>query len=817
MTGIQQHTIDIGIDLGTTNSAIAVVEAGQAMIIRNNQNRDYTPSNVRIGRGGGVEVGDAAYLRLGAGAGDVAAEFKRWIGDTEARFTFRSTGASMSGAELSAEVLKSLAGDVERRFGQSPRAAVITVPAAFDLRQCAATQRAAELAGLLQAPLLQEPVAASLAYGYELDASTGTWLVYDLGGGTFDLALVGIREGRIQVLDHDGDNFLGGKDFDWAVVERLIVPELARRYAVASFTRQSGARSRELGLLKTRAETAKIALSAVTETLVSIEPELQITDDQGREIDLDLTLTRAGFEDAIRPFVDRAAEVARALLARNPQHRAEAVLLVGGPTLTPLVRRSVAELGLRADVSIDPMTAVARGAALFAAAQPLEAAARGSNKAAGGSAAITLRHAAVTEDDETAVGCQVEGAAAVAVELRSSDGGWSSGRLPLRNGAAVTRVPLRLRGANVFTATAYDQQGSRLGEAEFLISRGLTAAAPPLARSLRVVLRDSGSGRSQAELLIERGTPLPTGQTFPFRTTLALVPGGELEVIGIYLVEGEALRPERNQVVGHVEITDQLVDRTVPAGSPVELRVEVDASRKPRAWAFLPTLDQTFELAIDMRSESPKPADLTRQLLKERERIDDTATTLTGEEVRRLNREAERTAGLIHTADGGEPGTGQQAEQALQALQLSLDSLDETTAWPRTRDEAMADREETQRVVARYGSESQGRRLEALSEDLDGATARQDIAETERTAAKITRLRFELLADQPWFWKDWFDYLAANVHSWTDVEAADRAVQMGTRAAMQNDIQSLRKATITLSDLAPRDQTSFANVGIRRG
>ena len=163
--------------------------------------------------------------------------------------------------ELSAEVLKSLRGDVQQRLGEDIQAAVITVPAVFEQKQCAATRKAGELAGFSQCPLLQEPVAAALAYGFQADVTKEYWFVYDFGGGTFDAAIMKAEEGNIHVVNHGGDNFLGGSDIDWAIVEQLIVPELVDNYNLPDFSRGNMKWRPALAKIKKAAENAKIQLS----------------------------------------------------------------------------------------------------------------------------------------------------------------------------------------------------------------------------------------------------------------------------------------------------------------------------------------------------------------------------------------------------------------------------------------------------------------------------------------------------------------------------------------------------------------------------
>ncbi len=820
---LQQHTIDVGIDLGTTNSSIAAVIDGKPSIIPNQRNRPTTPSVVRIRTNGALDVGDVAYQQLEFTPGDVSAEFKRAMGDVEAKFIFESSGRTMTPPQLSSEVLESLRADIQHRHELLPRAAVITVPAAFDLAQCAATQEAARLAGFEQAPLLQEPVAASLAYGYANDIASGEWLVYDLGGGTFDLALVGIREGRIAVLDHEGDNFLGGKDLDWLLVERLLIPRLSEQYSVETFARSRPERRAAMAILKTRAEELKVALSASEDATVTIESgRVALLDDVGEEISLDILVTRAEYETAIEEAVSKTLRLCQKVLTRNPQVHPGAVLMVGGTTLTPYIRRRVAEeLGVAVDTSADPMTVVAQGAALYAATQPISLGltSERASETNGGAIRVQLKHATVTEDTEVPVGIQLAGELAYSVEVSAANGSWRSGSIALQKSAAVLRVPLIEKGANQFNVMAFGVQGNVLAvePSSFVVHRGLTAAAPPLSKSIGVVVRDGARGKS-VEWLLKRDTPLPAKATYEFRTTLALEPGGDVEIVGVYFVEGsgESDRPDRNRIVGRIDITDSHVSRTVPAGAPVEVRLNVSASRLLTADVFLPSVDQSFDVAVQMGSEKATVKELTKQVLEEQARLDEYAPHLTAEQMVALQRQAKEVGAAIGSASPDDPGSEQRALNLLKELQTELDKVDERAELPVAIIGGREALSEASSLISAHGSESQQRRIEALSRELDAATATNDVSGIERSTSKIRRLEFEVLGAQPWFWRDWFEYLLNSSQAWTDPEQAESLIRQGKDSLASGDVAGLRHATLRLSSLTPGDEGSFVNVGIRR-
>ena len=287
--------------------------------------------------------------------------------------------------ELSAEVIASLLADVRDAAGFVPRAAVISTPALFELPQNHATTRAGRLAGLEEVVLIQEPIASAIAAGWRADQEKdGIWLVFDLGGGTLDVSLLETADGRLRVVDHAGDNFLGGKDIDGALVE-WAVAALAGRGAGSVPRPRAGRRA--LARLRAACEQAKIELSRAERTTIVVD---------GGGGDRELEVTRAELEALTAPFIARGLTAVRNLLARNQRTADDVarVVLVGGPTLMPAVRARIGELfGGRIAAGVDPMTIVARGAALYAGSVGLDArpAARASARRRGWPCASSTR------------------------------------------------------------------------------------------------------------------------------------------------------------------------------------------------------------------------------------------------------------------------------------------------------------------------------------------------------------------------------------------------------------------------------------------
>ena len=343
----------IGIDLGTTNSCVSIYEGGEAKVIANAEGERTTPSVVAF-KGDEIIVGGAAKRQMVTNPNTVHS-IKRLMGTNE---KVDINGKKYTPQEISAMILSDLRKTAENYLGESVTRAVITVPAYFNDAQRQATKDAGKIAGLTVERIINEPTAAALAYGLDKQDKNEKILVYDLGGGTFDVSILELGDGVFEVLATSGNNHLGGDDFDQAIIDYLV--EEFKKENKIDLTKDKMAMQR----LKDAAEKAKKDLSGVTTTQISL-PFLS----QGEDgpLHLDMSLTRAKFEDLTRDLIDSTLEPVRKALkdAKLSASDIDKVLLVGGSTRIPRVQELIKkELGKEPSKGVNPDEVVAMGAAI---------------------------------------------------------------------------------------------------------------------------------------------------------------------------------------------------------------------------------------------------------------------------------------------------------------------------------------------------------------------------------------------------------------------------------------------------------------------
>lgn len=345
----------IGIDLGTSTSEVTVLEKGQPIVIKNDHGNLITPSIVGVDDTGHFITGQKAKQQLLIHPERTVQEVKRLMG-TDEKVTL--AGKEYTPQQIQSELLKQLKKTAEVHLGQEVERAVITVPAYFNNTQRQATIEAGQLAGLKVERIINEPTAAALTYGLANMEKEEHILVYDLGGGTFDVTLLELFDGVLDVKASSGDNHLGGKDFDKKIMD-YVVEDFKSKYEI-----DLGQNIKAMVRLKKEAESCKVALSTQESYAINLP---FIAEKEGNPLALDITVTRDQFEELIAPVLEKANDAITTVLTDSELKKEDIdlVLLVGGSTRIPLVRDMVTDfLGKEPKQLIDPDLSVAMGAAI---------------------------------------------------------------------------------------------------------------------------------------------------------------------------------------------------------------------------------------------------------------------------------------------------------------------------------------------------------------------------------------------------------------------------------------------------------------------
>jgi len=804
---MSQHALYVGIDLGTTNSTAAVFDGEKVTLVRNAQGGTLTPSVVRIDARGNITVGARARRFLESDPQNTRGEFKRLMGTAQA-IEFAAAKLKRKPEELSAEVLKSIRADIQEQLGFEPARAVISVPALFELPQSSATSEAARLAGFEKVELIQEPVASALAAGWTAEESTGSWLVYDLGGGTFDVSLLETRDGLLRVVGHDGDNFLGGRDFDWALVD-WVLGEVEREQGL-KVSRSDPRHAPAIRKLKLAVEEVKIELTRAQSAPLVLPGAFDVA---GEPIDIDVMIERSTLESLTMTLIDRSLDVCKRLLASHglqPGQLAR-VVLVGGPTVMPALRTRVREvLGAPFGEGLDPMSLVAQGAAIYAATAGLDA--RAAKKTEEEGRRVWLQYPAMSSDlTPHVVGKLVDAgpwAEGLKVRVSRNDGLWSSPDVTLDSeGAFVLTVDLLARRPNVFRVEATSASGAKvpLVPSTFTIVQGLTITDPPLSRSIGVALADN-----TVRVYFERGAPLPARRTFVHHTVESVAKGSMGCLLKIPIVQGELEQAHLCRLVGTLEIAGDAVKASLPAGSAVEITLELDRGGHLSARALVPSLNQVFEEVAHLLVPDAAPDALEATLAAMQSRLVELRADA-------LRRDAARSIGKltyiecalaevvndVNAARGGDADAGQKARRTMLELDAMLEECEADKRWPELEDEARKSISSASVWVSQFGSPAEQQLLNEATESVEKARAARQPVELQRQLRVVRNLSSACFHRHPRAWEWMFEDAASEVDQATDLVRARSLVQDGRKAQQRGDMAALRPIVQDLWKLLP--------------
>jgi molecular chaperone DnaK len=699
------------------------------------------------------------------------------------------------------------------------------VPAAFDVPECNATQRAAKLAGLTTAPLLQEPVAAALAYGFQSVSDKVFWLVYDFGGGTFDAAVIQLRDGLIQVVNHAGDNQLGGKLIDWALIERVFVPKLLAQHRLPDFRRGADRWRGAFAKLKSAAEEAKIQVSR-TQKPFNVYKEAICQDDKGEAIDFECTLSPAELASIAEPFIRRSLDLSKRAISDKgvPLSAIERVILVGGTSLLPSAREAIqSELKAQIDLTVNPLEAVARGAAAFAGTQRSEG--HSPSTATAGVIQLELICDPVGGSVDFPVGGRFrnpsgKSLSGFTVQISETKSRWRTGRIALdQNGSFLTEAHAERGRRCEFVVELFDSQGTRVPTepSGFAYTVGMVIAGAPLTHNIGVAMANN-----KVDWFFKKGQSLPARARRVHRAAQGLKKGAAGAILRIPFVEGEhEHRADRNQLIGYLEIaaTDADVRRDVPMGAEVEITLEIDDSRVIRARAEVPMIEMEVERVLNedayqARSAKDLQADLQREVARMSElaaqaRHAATSSALPVQTLAEADSLVHRIEELSTSAQG-DVDAAKEAEKSLRELKGKLDIGEQTLAWPAAVKESQECLEDTRKLVAQGGGSIERQLLADTERRLTESLGTRDLDLLRDAIEELRSLGFRVLDGRIEFWAGHLTYLESRRAIMLDAAIADRLFAQGKRALEAKDITALRATVRQLFPLLPPDEQEKA-------
>ena len=815
----------IGIDLGTTNSAIGSCDGIDTRIWKSPEQNDVTPSALYIGRRGGqrnIYVGAHAYNAALRAPGNVAQRFKRLMG-TNTPVRFAALDLTLTPEECSAEILKALFGYLPEEMRRDPEiGTVITVPAAFNQMKKSATVQAAEAAGLGMVELVQEPVAAVLRVAQSPKATEGMLLVYDLGGGTFDVTVAENLEGHVSLLATGGIEICGGRDFDRALVNSVLLPWLQETFRLPMDLTNHSQYNSLMRMAHWATEKAKIALSAQKDTLIQMdEGEIGLRDLSGEDIFFECPLNRSDYNRAIAAKIDDTVEAVQGTLDRSGFGRddIDAIVFVGGPTnYKPLRDRVVSALDLvdtTDQLGIDRMTAVAEGAGLYAASHDWSTHTRASKSARGqtlidGALEVTFHHMVRTTEDQARI--TVQGgkiAAGYEFQVVNRDDAWSSGRMPLVHDAVV-EVDLSRKGDNTFEVQIF-KDGSVLPEKERIVifQAVATVDSIPASHSISIeALERIGSTKTVPEYLVREGDSLPAKGSLAFKAYESLKAGSS-GTLNFKVWEGAIEDPvSDNNHIGLMKIAGtDFDDGVISAGDDLICDYEMKASGQIVFHISIPSIGATFsEKNFYARQEGQRDYTSAADLARIKQEAEETlrrvvalSQNVSDPRLLRIQKKLEIASALA--PDETDTEVAQEANEHVLESRRMLGQI-------RKEHHRAIGQFELEELVSQFNrdlrdlaSPTEVNTFENLQKTTQRSIDRQDRG-FERFLEELQSNNFDILWRQPGFLVAIFEnMLQASPHLYSDPARFQYLAETGVRLIQNNDFEGLQQVLIQLANL----------------
>ena len=801
----------IGIDLGTTNSAICSYDGKNVRVWKSPEQNDVTPSAIYVDKRGRKYFGSKAYNQAPYNPNNSATLFKRFMG-TNTKIELEASNLSLTPEECSAEILKVLFGYLPEEIRNDPETAtVITVPAAFNQMKKDATLQAAKLAGIGRVALMQEPVAAIMSV-MRTSKQEGIFLVYDLGGGTFDVSIAENINGKVNLLAHGGIEMCGGRDIDRMIFNQIVVPWLKDNFTLPDDLLINRKFRTFCRVAQWATERAKIELSSMESSTVALsEGEARATDEEGNELYIDIDITRTAVDDIIADLIAETIEATREILSKAglSSNDIERIVFIGGPTNYKPLRDKVAfELSLPSDINMNPMTSVAEGASIFAESIDWSTDShnrKATNKVVNTTFDLSFKYTARTPADIAKVMCVLNKEFnGYTIKLTSLDTGWSSGNAALKKNQII-ELPLSQNGDNRFTVKVYDEFGHEkaIGTSEITITKTLaTIGAIPASHSIGVEVVDKLGGVPVLEFLVNEGDALPKKGSITFKAGQTLKAGSN-DSINIKLWEGNIQSPiTDNRFIGVLKISGTSIDSgVVPTGADIECDYEMSDSGTIVLETSIPCIGATFgHRNFYSRQEGQlnlidvdSIAEQGRSVI---ERINNMAEKVNDPQLERARKKAEIAANIDSREECDTEDAQKASNELLEAKKLINRFRQENLTVIRQMelDNCVDFFDE---VVRQYARPAEEQSFDSLVRTAQRSIDRND-ADFDNILDNIKTKNTIILLRQDWFIVDWYRRATVSLSNYLDQARFFELKRLGDQALANDDIDKLREILFEL-------------------
>ena len=671
--------------------------------------------------------------------------------------------------------------------------------------------QAARMAGIGKVALMQEPVAAVMSVMRGAH-SEGIFLIYDLGGGTFDVSIAENIKGKVNLLAHGGIEMCGGRDMDRMIFNQVVIPWLLDNFTLPEDFIVNRKYKTFCRVAQWAAEQAKIELSANGSSTIALsESEARTSDEDGNELYLDIDLSREMMDGLIGDLVEDTVKATRETLEKAglSANDLERIVFVGGPTnYKPLRDRVCEELALPADIDVNPMTAVAEGASIFAESIDWSTAnhsRKAANAVARTNVDIAFKYTARISGDSARVMCMTEQQYdGYTLIITSRDSGWSSGSIPLRNQAQTT-LPLIKNGENTFDVKVLDNYGREvpIGVQRIIITKTLaTIGAIPASHSIGVEMLDRLGGIPVYTILIHEGDSLPKRDTVTFRAGQTLKAGSN-STINIKLWEGNIESPiTDNRFIGVLKIAGtDFSAGVIPTGADIECEYEMSDSGTITLDVSVPCIGASFtnrnfysrqEGQIDL-NDVDDIAEHGQQVLDRIERMEERLDDPQLEEARR---KAENAA-TIDQKPLHDPEDVQKVNNDLLDAKKIMNQVRIKNLKTIRQMDLDSCRRFFDEVVRQYAKDNEAQSFDNLVRSAQRSIDRND-ADFDNILENLKTKNTIILLRQDWFVVDWYKRATASGANYLDVNRFHDLKRLGDQAMANDDMDKLRQVLFEL-------------------